>query len=155
MRSAKTNIRHILCDSSADGLITYHRTDGLDISAERLDGLRAAAVAAFPDRDVVAPTPRTYKSKAKNAQEAHEAVVVTEGSGGPRLPAKRPRRQRMLYELIWRRSLACQMKDASFRHVRGRSCATGRAGCEKRHVSYKCCVLSCCWPAALLRANSS
>ena len=100
----------------AEGLITYHRTDGLDISQPRLDSIRSVVATKHPE--LLEPSARMHKSKAKNAQEAHEAIVVVDPKHGPRLPAERPRPQRELYELIWRRTLACQMKDATFDTVR-------------------------------------
>jgi reverse gyrase len=106
----------------ADGLITYHRTDGVDLAPERVHQIRDAVAATFSGPRALSPKARVFKSKAKNAQEAHEAIVATQPEGGPRLPGSRPRRQRMLYELIWRRTLACQMADASFRKARWALC---------------------------------
>ena len=64
--------------------------------------------------------PRFYKSRAKNAQEAHEAVRPTRPSLSPaQLPGGLDRDCRLLYELIWRRTMACQMANAQIEQVGG------------------------------------
>ena len=82
-----------------------------------MKAIRDAVVRFCSDSGGLAPEARAFKTKAKNAQEAHEAIVVTDPSTGPVLDKRRVRPQRMLYELIWRRSLACQMQDAVFKRV--------------------------------------
>ncbi|MBZ8132619.1 type I DNA topoisomerase [Afifella sp. IM 167] len=94
------------------GLITYMRTDGVDIAPEAL-----AAVRGLIQSDFGAPylpeQARRYFAKAKNAQEAHEAIRPTDPA---RLPADVERRldrdQARLYELIWKRTMASQMASA-------------------------------------------
>ena len=92
------------------GLITYMRTDGMDLAPEALRDIRATVAKRFGDR-YLPDSPRVYKSKAKNAQEAHEAIRPTD-------PARAPETLRLsgdlarLYELIWKRTVACQMEAA-------------------------------------------
>ncbi|MDV4143791.1 type I DNA topoisomerase [Shimia sp. FJ5] len=93
------------------GYITYMRTDGIDMAPEAV----AAARDAIKDRygaEYVPSSPRIYKNKAKNAQEAHECIRPTEMTRTvDDLKAAEPD-QRKLYDLIWKRTLACQMEGA-------------------------------------------
>ena len=93
------------------GYITYMRTDGIDMAPEAV----AAARDAIKDRygaEYVPSSPRIYKNKAKNAQEAHECIRPTEMTRtADDLKAAEPD-QRKLYDLIWKRTLACQMEGA-------------------------------------------
>ncbi len=94
-----------------EGYITYMRTDSVNLAQKFLDEAHAYLKAAFPD-DVAAEA-RIYKTKAKGAQEAHEAIRPTEAARTPEaMRAHLEDRQLRLYELIWRRALASQMKDA-------------------------------------------
>jgi len=93
------------------GYITYMRTDGIDMAPEAV----TAARDAIKDRygaEFVPSSPRIYKNKAKNAQEAHECIRPTDmtmdASGLARLEPD----QRKLYDLIWKRTLASQMESA-------------------------------------------
>ena len=96
------------------GLITYMRTDGVDLAPEAVAALREQVQKDYGNR-YLPGSPRLYKSKAKNAQEAHEAIR-------PADPARRPQDVARyldgdlarLYELIWKRSMACQMEAAEF-----------------------------------------
>jgi DNA topoisomerase-1 len=94
------------------GLITYMRTDGVQIAGEAIVETRNVIQAEFGE-PYVPSAPRAYKTKAKNAQEAHEAIRPTELS---RLPASVSRaldnEQFKLYELIWKRTIASQMESA-------------------------------------------
>jgi len=95
------------------GLITYMRTDGIDMAPEAVmaarDAIRDRYGAAY-----VPASPRMYKNKAKNAQEAHECIRPTDMAQSPeRLGALEPD-QRRLYDLIWKRSIASQMEAARF-----------------------------------------
>jgi len=93
------------------GYITYMRTDGIDMAPEAV----SAARDAIKDRygaEYVPSSPRIYKNKAKNAQEAHECIRPTEMTRTvDDLKAAEPD-QRKLYDLIWKRTLACQMEGA-------------------------------------------
>ncbi|HEY8614066.1 MAG TPA: DNA topoisomerase, partial [Roseomonas sp.] len=94
------------------GLITYMRTDGVQMAREAIMGIRDHVKSAFgPDYLPVAP--REYSSKAKNAQEAHEAVRPTDVSRTPQQVARylNPD-QRRLYDLVWKRAVASQMQSA-------------------------------------------
>ncbi|MDP2259789.1 MAG: type I DNA topoisomerase [Caulobacter sp.] len=92
------------------GLITYMRTDGVQSAPEALDEARTV-IAGLYGKDYVPETARHYKSKAKNAQEAHEAIRPTSlerNPGSLRLESDLGR----LYELIWKRMIASQMEAA-------------------------------------------
>jgi DNA topoisomerase I len=94
------------------GLITYMRTDGVQMAQEAIDGARAVIARDF-GKAYLPDVPRIYKTKQKNAQEAHEAIRPTDLS---RTPASvehlLSRDQARLYELIWKRTLASQMESA-------------------------------------------
>jgi DNA topoisomerase-1 len=94
------------------GLITYMRTDGVQIANEAISATRQV-IASDYGAQYVPPSPRRYEAKAKNAQEAHEAIRPTELS---RRPAEARRfldaDQARLYELIWLRTVASQMESA-------------------------------------------
>ena len=92
------------------GLITYMRTDGVQSAPEALTEARGV-IASLYGKDYVPETPRIYKTKAKNAQEAHEAIRPTSLERNPgrlRLESDMGR----LYELIWKRMIASQMESA-------------------------------------------
>ncbi len=94
------------------GLITYMRTDGVDMAPEAIASARKVIGSEYGPRYVPA-APRKYTVKAKNAQEAHEAIRPTDLT---RLPKHLARRlepdQFKLYELIWTRTIASQMESA-------------------------------------------
>ncbi|MDK9694836.1 MAG: type I DNA topoisomerase [Siculibacillus sp.] len=94
------------------GLITYMRTDGVDIAPEGIAGIRKAISEDF-GADYLPEVPRKYTAKAKNAQEAHEAIRPTDLARRPKDVAKylEPEQAR-LYELIWKRTVASQMESA-------------------------------------------
>jgi len=93
------------------GYITYMRTDGIDMAPEAVADARAVIEARF-GADYVPKSPRMYKNKAKNAQEAHECIRPTDMSRDPRALKVTDENQRRLYDLIWKRTLACQMEAA-------------------------------------------
>src|SRR6516162_3122386 len=96
----------------AAGLITYMRTDGVDLAPEAIAAARRVIGKDFGD-DYVPDAPRKYTAKAKNAQEAHEAIRPTEMTRRPRDVARHLEpEQAKLYELIWTRTIACQMESA-------------------------------------------
>ncbi|MEL7093176.1 MAG: type I DNA topoisomerase [Pseudomonadota bacterium] len=93
------------------GHITYMRTDGIDMAPEAVENARAAIKDRYGD-DYVPAKPRMYKNKAKNAQEAHECIRPTDmAKDAPSLKISDDD-QRKLYDLIWKRTLACQMEGA-------------------------------------------
>src|SRR5262245_20688047 len=94
------------------GLITYMRTDGVQIADEAISAIRSLIKADYGDR-YVPDAPRRYQTKAKNAQEAHEAIRPTDLSRRPRDVARHlDADQARLYELIWLRAMASQMESA-------------------------------------------
>jgi len=96
----------------AVGLITYMRTDGVDLAPEAIEGARRVIAKEFGDEFVPA-SPRKYTVKAKNAQEAHEAIRPTDLARLPKHVAKHLEpEQAKLYELIWTRTIASQMESA-------------------------------------------
>ena len=96
----------------AAGLITYMRTDGVDLAPEAVAAARRVIAKDFGD-DYVPEAPRKYVVKAKNAQEAHEAIRPTDMTRRPRDVARHLEpEQAKLYELIWTRAIACQMESA-------------------------------------------
>jgi len=93
------------------GYITYMRTDGIDMAPEAVEAARAEIKSRY-GADYVPAKPRIYKNKAKNAQEAHECIRPTDMSLDAGKLAKLEADQRKLYDLIWKRTLACQMEGA-------------------------------------------
>ncbi len=92
------------------GHITYMRTDGIDMAPEAVTAAREEIKRRF-GADYVPATPRFYKNKAKNAQEAHECIRPTDMSLSPdKLRAEGE--QKKLYDLIWKRTIASQMEAA-------------------------------------------
>ena len=99
------------------GLITYMRTDGVQIADQALRQARQVIGQRYGD-NYVPEAPRRYRAKAKNAQEAHEAIRPTDLSRDPRsLAATLKKDQARLYELIWKRALASQMASAEIDRV--------------------------------------
>jgi DNA topoisomerase I len=99
------------------GLITYMRTDGVSISAEAIAAARGLIAGEFGAR-YLPEAPRVYRSPAKNAQEAHEAIRPTDLARKPAdVDTYLDRDQRRLYELIWKRTLASQMASALLEQV--------------------------------------
>ncbi len=97
------------------GFITYMRTDSVALSGQAISAARAQAVALYGDKAVPA-NPRVYKSKSKNAQEAHEAIRPSgETFRTPAsLTSSLDRDEQKLYDLIWKRTVASQMADAKY-----------------------------------------
>ncbi|MEC8040682.1 MAG: type I DNA topoisomerase [Pseudomonadota bacterium] len=93
------------------GYITYMRTDGIDMAPEAVTMARNEIATRYGD-NYVPDSPRIYKNKAKNAQEAHECIRPTDMSVDAGQLAKLEADQRKLYDLIWKRTLACQMAGA-------------------------------------------
>ena len=94
------------------GLITYMRTDGVDIAPEGIAGIRKVIGQDFGDA-YLPQVPRKYSAKAKNAQEAHEAIRPTDLTRRPKDVARYlDAEQAKLYELIWKRTVASQMESA-------------------------------------------
>ena len=99
------------------GLISYMRTDSVNLAAEAIDEIRALIASKYGN-DNLPGQPRQYKTKSKNAQEAHEAIRPTSAQ---RLPSQLKHYlsgdQYKLYDLIWKRTVACQMVHATINTV--------------------------------------
>jgi DNA topoisomerase-1 len=99
-------------DGDTTGLITYMRTDGVQMAPEAIAATRNMILQRFGE-PYVPGSPRLYRTKAKNAQEAHEAIRPTDVSRSPdSLRRHLDREQLALYELIWVRTMASQMESA-------------------------------------------
>ena len=95
-----------------EGLITYMRTDAVNLSAEAVASCRDAIVKYFGDA-YLPKQPKEYKNKSKNAQEAHEAIRPSDVMNTPKkMEEKLADDEHKLYELIWKRTVACQMNPA-------------------------------------------
>lgn len=112
MRVAQQLYEGVSTGLGSTGLITYMRTDSVSLSADAVDEIRAYVRDKYgPDQ--IPKTPRVFKTNSKNAQEAHEAVrptliTQTPADLAPYLSGE----QLKLYELIWKRTVACQMNQA-------------------------------------------
>jgi DNA topoisomerase-1 len=96
------------------GLITYMRTDSLNLAQEAIGQIRDVIVQLYGQAGL-AEEPRVFKTKSKNAQEAHEAIRPTAASVLPGdIENKLESDQFRLYSLIWKRTVACQMAPAIF-----------------------------------------
>ena len=112
MRVAQRLYEGIDIGGEAVGLITYMRTDGVQIAEEAVAAIRSAIRTDYGAR-YVPDAPRRYQTKAKNAQEAHEAIRPTDIARRPRDVARfLDTDQARLYELIFKRALASQMESA-------------------------------------------
>ncbi len=104
-------------EGSPVGLITYMRTDSVNLAEEALADIRAVIASEY-GADNVPKEARSFKSKVKNAQEAHEAIRPTSASRLPKdISAHLTSEQLKLYELIWKRTLASQMAHATLNTV--------------------------------------
>jgi DNA topoisomerase-1 len=113
MRVAQQLYEGIDIGGGAVGLITYMRTDSVNLANEALEEIRALITARY-GKDNLPDAPRTYKTKAKNAQEAHEAVRPTLAEQVPEeIKSHLTVDQFKLYDLIWKRTIACQMIHAT------------------------------------------
>jgi DNA topoisomerase I len=111
------------------GFLTYVRTDSVNLSDQAINGAREQ-IRTLYGTEYLPDAPRTYQSKVKNAQEAHEAIRPA----GERMRSPDEVRgelstdERRLYQLVWMRTLACQMTDARARRLSIRLSATSTAG---------------------------
>jgi DNA topoisomerase-1 len=117
MRTAQQLYEGVDLAGETVGLITYMRTDGVQMAREAIDSIRGHVRENFGEAYVPAAA-REYVSKAKNAQEAHEAVRPTDVARTPESMARflNPE-QRGLYELVWKRAVASQMQSAELDQV--------------------------------------
>lgn len=126
MRVAQSLYEGKTLDGETTGLITYMRTDGVGIAQEALNATRGMIESRYGSK-YLPETPRVYKTKAKNAQEAHEAIRPTD-------PMRRPtdvahaldKDELKLYELIWRRTIASQMESAQMERTTVTICSADK-----------------------------
>ena len=112
----------------AEGLITYMRTDGVQIVPEAISGIRDLVTGLYGDR-YVPPSPRQYSTKAKNAQEAHEAIRPTDFSKAPDKVGRYLDADSLkLYKLIWQRTLASQASSAEIERTTAEIEVAGKDG---------------------------
>jgi DNA topoisomerase I len=116
------------------GLITYMRTDGVDMAPEAIAATRNT-IQKFFGEPYVPSAPRVYTTKAKNAQEAHEAIRPTESSRHPNdVRSLLDGEQFALYELIWKRTIASQMESADMLRT---SADIGSDGKDGKHYTFR------------------
>ncbi len=117
MRTAQQLYEGIDIGGETTGLITYMRTDSVSLAQEALDDIREFITERYDSKQLPAK-PRTFKTKAKNAQEAHEAIRPTLAKRTPEeLKGGLNKDQYRLYELIWKRTIASQMIHATINTV--------------------------------------
>jgi DNA topoisomerase-1 len=113
MRVAQQLYEGIDIGSGAVGLISYMRTDSVNLATEAIAEIRDYIKAQY-GKEFLPAAARLYKTKAKNAQEAHEAIRPTSISLAPKDIADHLSKEQLkLYDLIWKRTLACQMVHAT------------------------------------------
>ncbi len=112
MRAAQRLYEGVDIGGESVGLISYMRTDSVTLSKEAVDATRKLIAEQY-GAPYLPAEPRIYKTKAKNAQEAHEAIRPTDLFRTPEAVAPYlDDEQRKLYELIWKRTVACEMASA-------------------------------------------
>jgi DNA topoisomerase I len=112
MRTAQKLYEGVDIGGETVGLITYMRTDGVTLSGEAIAAARKLVKNKFGD-NYLPDSPRAYKSKVKNAQEAHEAIRPTDIHRTPDSVSEYlGEDEAKLYDLIWKRTVACQMENA-------------------------------------------
>ncbi|MBL24576.1 MAG: DNA topoisomerase I [Rhodospirillaceae bacterium] len=117
MQTAQKLYEGVTIDGETVGLITYMRTDSVTLSGEAIAASRNLIKSDYGD-NYLPDSPRVYKTKSKNAQEAHEAIRPTDFFRRPNQVASLlDEGQRKLYELIWKRTVACEMESAVFDQV--------------------------------------
>jgi DNA topoisomerase-1 len=117
MRRAQELYEGMAIGGETVGLITYMRTDGVQMAREAVDAIRAHIRDGY-GAPYLPAAPREYQSRAKNAQEAHEAIRPTDVARTPDSVARYlSPEQRRLYELIWKRAVASQMQSAELDQV--------------------------------------
>ncbi|MHB8250786.1 MULTISPECIES: type I DNA topoisomerase [Acidithiobacillus] len=112
MRVAQQLYEGVNIGNETVGLISYMRTDAVNLAEEAIASIRTF-IDGYYGSEFVPETPRRYKTKTKNAQEAHEAIRPTDVARTPEsLQGVLERDLWRLYELVWKRSIACQMAPA-------------------------------------------
>ncbi len=112
-----------------NGYITYMRTDSTELSETAVRAARAEAVSRY-GKDYIPGSPRVYRKKVRNAQEAHEAIRPAGDSfrSPEKVKAAVDKDAGRLYDLIWKRTVACQMSDAVGESVSVRLGGRGESG---------------------------
>jgi DNA topoisomerase-1 len=114
MRTAQRLYEGVDFGEGPVGLITYMRTDSVSLAAEAVRDIRGV-IGRLYGAEAVPDAPRVYRTKSKNAQEAHEAIRPTSAARTPdQLAGKLDPDQHRLYTLVWRRAVASQMEGALF-----------------------------------------
>jgi len=117
MQLAQRLYEGIQIGGEVTGLITYMRTDSIQIAGEALAAARHYIETSY-GKPYLPSSPRVFKNKSKNAQEAHEAIRPTQLSRRPEeVRAYLDEAQYKLYDLIWKRTIASQMESALFDQV--------------------------------------
>ena len=117
MQVAQQLYEGITLGEESVGLITYMRTDSVTLATEAVAEIRELIATRY-GADNLPDEPRTYKTKSKNAQEAHEAIRPTSAALIPEdIKAHLTTEQYKLYNLIWKRTIACQMIEATMNTV--------------------------------------
>ena len=112
MKIAQELYEGVEINGDRTGLITYMRTDGVALAEEAITAMREFISKEY-GKDYLPEKPRFYKNKVKNAQEAHEAIRPTNINRTPEQMADVLDKDHLrLYELVWKRALACQMESA-------------------------------------------
>ncbi len=113
MRTAQRLYEGIDIGSGQTGLISYMRTDSVSLSSEAVEDIRTLVAKKY-GTELLPEKPREFKTKSKNAQEAHEAIRPTSAMNTPeQIKSFLSQDEYRLYELIWKRSIACQMIHAT------------------------------------------
>ncbi len=113
MRIAQQLYEGFEIDGETAGLITYMRTDSVSLAGEAITEIRELIVSRY-GKENLPDEPQAYKNKSKNAQEAHEAVRPTSAARIPEDTKKYLNKEQLkLYNLIWMRTVACQMVHAT------------------------------------------
>ena len=135
MRLAQQLYEGVDFGEGAVGLITYMRTDSVSLANDAIAEIRATIEKLY-GKEGLAEAPRVYKTKSKNAQEAHEAVRPTSAAITPQqVEGKIDADQFKLYALIWKRAIACQMAHAVFDTV-----AVDMIAGAARRAGHTCCA---------------
>jgi DNA topoisomerase-1 len=113
LRLSSSQVMRLAQNLYERGFITYMRTDSVTLSDEAMKATRGAVAAEY-GQNFLSPQPKQYTSKSKNAQEAHEAVRPTTPYRSPKQVEGELNSQELaLYRLVWQRTLASQMADAT------------------------------------------
>ncbi len=117
MRTAQQLYEGVDVGQGTVGLITYMRTDSVNLAEEAIGEIRDLISRRY-GKDQLPPAARHYKTKSKNAQEAHEAIRPTSVQRVPdEVKSHMTRDQARLYDLVWKRAVACQMIHATIHTV--------------------------------------